>query len=284
MLVSGGGRGVLMSLAWFADLLDDAALFPPGDMPLADALPAHARHQTAWYASMIGPFVAPAARVAELAGPIEVSVTVPDGPAALPAALDKLPDDVDLRAVEIALPGDVVIGDLLRTLDDHLPVSALGFVEIPRDDRRAATVRALAGTGYLAKFRTGGVTPAAHPGERELAESIIAAVSNGVPFKCTAGLHHAVRHTDGDLEQHGFLNVLLATDAAIRGAGADDVAVLLGERSHEDVSCLVNDLIPERMADARAEFLSFGTCDIGTPVADLVSMGLISPSPDEAGA
>jgi hypothetical protein len=268
-----------MSLAWFEDLLDDAALFPPGDLPLAEAVPAHARHQKAWYTSMIGPFVCPAARLDELAAitdrPIELSVTVPNGPAALPAAVEQLAEGVELRAVEVALPDGVRIGDLLRTLDDCLPAGVLGFVEIPRDGRRDAVVDALAGTGYLAKFRTGGLTPAAHPDERELAGSIVAAASRGVPFKCTAGLHHPIRHTDGDLEQHGFLNVLLATDAAIRGAAVDDVAVLLGERSHEDVACLVNDLVPERIADARAEFLSFGTCDIATPVADLRSLGLI---------
>ncbi len=268
-----------MTLSWFADLLDDAALFPPGDLPLPDALPAHAGHRTAWYASMMGPFVVPSARIGELAAlldrPVELSVTVPGGPTALPAVIAELPDSAELRAVEVPLPGDMGIDELLRTLAEHLPAGALGFVEIPRDERAGASTAALAGTGCLAKFRTGGVTPAAHPTERELAASIVAAVSGGVPFKCTAGLHHAVRHTDGDLEQHGFLNVLLATDVALRGGDVDDVAVLLGERSAEDVACLIDDLAPDRLADARAEFLSFGTCDIATPVADLLAMGLI---------
>lgn len=266
-----------MSLAWFAGLLDDAALFPPGELPLADAVPAHLDHERAWYSCMIGPFVVPAARVGELRGQvIDVSLTFPDGPATLPAAVElAIGMDVGLESVEIALPDGLDVHDLLRILRAHLPDTTIGYVEIPRDGRGPATIDALAGTGCQAKFRTGGLVPGAHPSERELAGWIVAAVSRAVPFKCTAGLHHAVRHTDGDLEQHGFLNVLLATDAALRGAGVDDVAVLLGERSSEDVASLVADLVPDRLADARAEFLSFGTCDIATPVADLVALGLI---------
>jgi hypothetical protein len=266
-----------MSLAWFTGLLDDAALFPPGELPLAEAVPAHLDHERAWYSCMIGPFVVPAARVGELRGQaIGVSLTFPDGPATLPAAVELVTGmDVDLESVEIALPDGLGVRDLLRTLDSHLPDTTTGYVEIPRDRRGPTTIAALAGTGYRAKFRTGGLVPAAHPTERELAESIVAAASRAVPFKCTAGLHHAVRHTAGDLERHGFLNVLLATDAAVRGAGVDDVAVLLGERSDDDIASLVTDLIPDRLADARAEFLSFGTCDIATPVADLVALALI---------
>ena len=38
----------------FAGLFDDAALFPPGDLPLAEAVPAHRGHRTAWYAGRSG--------------------------------------------------------------------------------------------------------------------------------------------------------------------------------------------------------------------------------------
>ena len=48
-----------------------------------------------------------------------------------------------------------------------------------------------------------------------------AALDRETPFKCTAGLHNAVRHRAADtgFEHHGFLNVLLATRQAFDGAG-----------------------------------------------------------------
>ena len=45
------------------------------------------------------------------------------------------------------------------------------------------------------------------------------AVARSVPFKCTAGLHQAVRHTGATtgFEHHGYLNILLATARAVGG-------------------------------------------------------------------
>ena len=52
-----------------------------------------------------------------------------------------------------------------------------------------------------------------------------------MPFKCTAGLHHAVRHRAADtgFEHHGFLNVLLAVAAALTGEDAGEVAAELAD-------------------------------------------------------
>ena len=43
--------------ALFRRLVDDAAMFPPGDLPLADAVAAHRAHRTSPYADLVGPFV-----------------------------------------------------------------------------------------------------------------------------------------------------------------------------------------------------------------------------------
>ncbi|HXL96174.1 MAG TPA: hypothetical protein VN969_45265 [Streptosporangiaceae bacterium] len=272
-------------MSLFAGLLDDAAVFPPGNAPLPAALAAHRDHHAAWYAELVGPFVFPAARLGELDG------TAPfPGGLSLTAAADGLSTAVDagglstgfrpdLVAVE-AVPAPDGVPGLVRLLDSVLPAGVTGYVEIPRGPGRDAALDALAGTRYLAKFRTGGVVPEAHPGERELAETILAAVSRGIPFKCTAGLHHAVRHTDGDLEQHGFLNVLLATSAALDGADTGDLAAvlaaLLAERSPAVVAAAVDGMSHDQMVAARTRFLSFGTCSIDDPVADLVALGLLS--------
>jgi hypothetical protein len=263
---------------------DDASPFPPASLPLPSALQAHHDHRRAWYAPVVGTFVCPWKRVAELAAeaePVPVSLTVPGGPADLGPALAAAAGvpSVQVAAVEVMLPDDMTPREALLMLDHRVPAGVTGYLEVPRDDRRLPVLDALAVTRYRAKFRTGGVEPQAHPSEWELAEAIRAAVQRGVPFKCTAGLHHAIRHTDGQLEQHGFLNVLLAVDIARHGADVAAVAAVLASRSAEAIGREVARVAAVgRLGDARALAVSIGTCSIADPIADLVALGLLAQS------
>lgn len=54
-------------LSLFAGLVDDAALFPPGNAPMDVALRAHAQHRAASYVEMVGSFLCPVSRIDELA-------------------------------------------------------------------------------------------------------------------------------------------------------------------------------------------------------------------------
>nr|WP_284741575.1 hypothetical protein [Amycolatopsis sp. RTGN1] len=266
---TGAGRVIP---ALFAGLCDDAAVFPPGLAPLPDAIAAHDAYERAWYADLVGPLVlaAPALdALGDLLGPREtplpVAVTLPGGPDRLPAVLDAVKTlPVDLRALEIAVPDGLRPAELLDAIS---AATAPVYVEIPRDDRRGPLLRALAGTGHRAKFRTGGVRADLYPGEAELAASIRGAVEAGVPFKATAGLHHALRNTDPEtgFEQHGFLNLLLAAADPDRGEA------LLSERDGAVVAAAVRELAP----DVRARFTSFGTCSITDPLTELAALGLL---------
>ncbi|WP_068159299.1 hypothetical protein [Rhodococcus phenolicus] len=271
-------------------LCDDAALFPPGNAPLEQALPAHAGHRVSDYTDLVGLFVFPVPRIDELTsvlearpfgGELALSVTAPGGPATVPAAVARLRelDGVTVDAVEIAVPADHTADEFLTALDTVaavLPDVSL-FVEVPRDDRRAALLAGLAGTAHAAKFRTGGVVAEAYPDETELAEAIRAAVTLGVPFKATAGLHHAVRNTDPHtgFEQHGFVNVLAAVDAALDGADVAAIAAVLAERDGTLLAARLSALSASRIAEVRSRFRSFGTCSILEPLVDLVDLGLV---------
>lgn len=258
--------------ALFAGLCDDAAVFPPGLAPLPAAIAAHDEYAKAWYADLVGPLVlaAPALdALGDLLGPrdtaLPVAVTLPGGPAGLPAVLDAaqtLP--VDLRALEIAVPDGMGPAELLGAIS---AATAPVYVEIPRDDRRGPLLRALAGTGHRAKFRTGGVRADLYPDEAELAAAICAAIDAGVPFKATAGLHHALRNTDPEtgFEQHGFLNLLLAA------GDPDHAEAHLAERDGTVVAGLVRDLED----GVRARFTSFGTCSVTDPLTELAALGLL---------
>ncbi|WP_158887192.1 hypothetical protein [Amycolatopsis anabasis] len=274
-----------MTTPW-AGLVDDAALFPPGNAPLPEAVPAHHAHHAAWYAELVGPFVFPATRLGELPGvrDLKVSLTAPAGPDGLAEAVRAVTgaDGLELAAIEAALPAGTSLSELTGVLAACLPPGAAGYVEVPRGANRSAVLDALAGTPYRAKFRTGGLTADAFPDEPELADAVAGCVRRDLPFKCTAGLHHAIRHTapDTGFEHHGFLNVLLATDAALAGADPADLVAILAEREKDRVRDSVAALAANRLAAARRLFLSIGSCSVAEPVDDLVGLGLLTaPEP-----
>jgi len=262
-------------------LCDDAAVFPPGSLPLEQAVPAHVEHARGRWAALVGPFILAAAdldRLAPLAaglpeGSFDLTVTVPlPGVADAVAVAGRIPA-VRLVGLEVVVPEDVGAAEVVPALDREVPAGVTAYVELPRDHRRAGLVAELAGTRFLAKLRTGGVRADLYPDELELAAAVHTAVAAGVPFKATAGLHHAVRNTDPrtGFEQHGFLNLLAATGAAADGASVDRLVEVLADRDPGSVAARVRGL------DARVRewFRSFGTCSISEPAEELVDLGLL---------
>lgn len=266
-----------------AGLFDDAAVFPPGNLPVEEAVPAHVAHTRGAHAALVGAFVLAAQDLDRLAdatadlaeGSFDLSVTVP-----LPGARDALAAARRIPAVrptglEVSVPdtvaADAVVPALADAIDD--PTALTVYVEVPRDARREPLLAALAGTPYLAKFRTGGVRADLYPDERELAAAVLAAARSGVAFKATAGLHHALRNTDPGtgFEQHGFLNLLVAADAALRGAEEATVAELLADRDGDRIAERVRALSPR----VRELFRSFGTCSVAEPVREAAGWGLL---------
>lgn len=268
-------------------LFDDAALFPPGNAPMGEAIPAHRAHRDSRRAPYVGPFLVADARLAELRtvlsrddgdhAPLALVVTVPGGADGVAAAVDAVRSDpaLNLAGVEVAsAPGQAAT--TAAAVAGALGPGTDGYVEVARGPGAADDIAALAGTGAHAKFRTGGLTPEAHPDEVELAALLGAAVTAGVPFKCTAGLHHAVRHTTVEgFEQHGFLNVLLATHTLLTGGDEAETAKVLADRDGPSLAARAGQLSPNEAALVRSHFRSFGTCSISDPLEDLVVLGAL---------
>lgn len=284
-----GGPGTMTVPPLLRGLCDDAALFPPGNAPLETAVAAHFAHRDGEHSALVGPFVIPADLVAGLSALPEgrtlvVSVIVPDGSRQVVAALDAVHAMPGVRPVSV----EVAVSDppYSATVDEicSATTEVEVYVEVPRGGRGLGVLAWLAGTRCAAKFRTGGIVADAHPGETELATAIETAVHLGVPFKATAGLHHAVRNTapGTGFEQHGFLNLMLATHLA--GVGADTAAIA-SSLADRDGARIVADLSALGSADVaalRCRFRSFGTCSIADPLADLTALGLIGgPVPSE---
>ncbi|GHB67386.1 hypothetical protein GCM10010377_67850 [Streptomyces viridiviolaceus] len=270
----------------FAGLCDDAAAFPPGSLPLARAVPAHVAHTTGAHRRLVGPFVLRAADAHQLGAlatdladdsfALSLTVPLPEIAAALAAAA-RIPA-AHVAGLEVTVTDGVSAAEVVPTLTAALEDTAIPvYVEVPRDERRAPLLTALGAAGLNAKFRTGGIRAGLYPDEAELAAAILTAVRAGVPFKATAGLHHALRNTDPatGFEQHGFLNLLTATGAALGGAEPEELAALLADRDGPRVAARVREL-PARVRDL---FRSIGTCSVAGPARELAGLGLL---PDDA--
>ncbi len=299
----------------YESLVDDAALFPPGNAALPDAVTAHHQHRRAPYANLVGSFVISDSALPDLlrelrtapstvAGPTEqpteplgVAVVVTGGAGALEPAVRWAAgaNELDLRAVEIALRDESDLAHNARRMatavaqlvvSGHLGEDVAVYVEPPRlygeppSHSWLSALDELAATDLRLKFRTGGLAADAFPSASELADCIESALDRELRLKCTAGLHHALRHRDdtSGFEHHGFLNVLLATRATLDGACPRDVADLL---DCSDPSILVNLIARTGSAalmSARSWFTSFGSCSVSEPVEDLVGLGLLPDS------
>jgi hypothetical protein len=270
-------------------LVDDAGLFPPASLAMTDALEAHLRNRSGRYGPLLGRFLAPASRLPELVGVLDGRVAADDdvllgllcdtGLEGLTAALDIVASEprLVLSLVEFPLPVDAPdlaaeAGRVVEALPD-----VEGYVEVPRVQGWREPLAVLADSAYGAKLRTGGTTAAAFPSEAEVAAFVEACVYDELPFKCTAGLHHAVRHTDPNtgFEHHGFLNVLLATHAAVQGAGLAPVEQLLAVRDGTALARRLDELDPTDMVVTRSFFVAFGSCSFDEPLDDVLSLGVI---------
>jgi hypothetical protein len=281
-----------MSPDLFRELFDDASLFPPAALPMANAVSGHLRHQAAWYRATSGPFVCADIRIPELSraltaagvAELDLALVLPGGADSLDSAVDVVFADPRLRLRAIELPV-AASADTLAAVSavaaalDRMPLGgAAAFIEIPARQLTAEVARAVADHRYLAKVRTGGTTAEAFPDEPTLASCLATLVAERLPFKCTAGLHHAVRHsaTDTGFEHHGFLNVVLAIAAALTSDQIEGVTAELADSAANQVAAKVSELDADTVFAVRELFTSFGTCSTDEPIADLVTLGLIS--------
>lgn len=273
----------------FDVLVDDAALFPPGNASMQDAVAAHPHHLAGTYGFMVGRFLCPASRIPELAqawsrpDPLTVGVIADTGLDGLSDVITQIVTDpqLDLGAVEIVLaPGSTpaTLEDILAALPE-----VTGYVELARGQECSpqqdwsAELDAIAAAGREVKFRTGGTSPGAVPTPEELAAFITGCVARRVAFKCTAGLHHAICGVEDEAgnTQHGFLNVLLATQAAVLGEDDEEVVGWLREGSTEVIVHALKAMHEHDARRVRTSFIGFGSCSVTDPVAELTELGLL---------
>jgi hypothetical protein len=296
---------------FLAESIDDAGLFPPAKLALDEALVAHERAADGPYGWMLGRFVVPASRLGELgkalgsrATPLRATVvfdrSIIESFAALAHEIHAGSGAVLVEAIELKLddlPGDDP-ADKAAKLNEFERVGA--FVRPPAiyleigiaDDAHLelnlqAFARPPAGEMLrFAKVRCGGPDASAVPAPSQLAQFIARTRDLSIPFKATAGLHHAIRHRDAQagFAMHGFLNVagaaILARTHAFDRSKLE--ALLLDENGPDfrlSEKCFewrgAMATADEIAAARKQSFHSFGSCSLAEPTADLVALGIL---------
>jgi hypothetical protein len=271
--------------AW-AGLVDDAAVFPPGDAPLPAAVAAYTHRRDEWYADLVGPLVVRDTDLPDVPSDLPVSVVLTGGAGAVSGvaglaqkrghrlvALESAVRDLDdpagnVRRITAAVESARESGGLVGTEV---------YVELPQVDPTPAWLAAadaVAEAEHHLKFRTGGLEPRLFPAVSTVAAWIDAALDRETSYKCTAGLHHAVRHRDHEtgFEHLGFLNVLLATRVAFDGGSRDEVTEVLDDHYANDLVAMARQT---DLLGARRWFTSYGSCSVTEPLDDLLGLGLL---------
>lgn len=269
----------------FAALVDDAGLFPPERLPMTAALARHRADLATGDPVLSHRFLCPASAIDDLRvhlgadEDVRIGLIVDTGITSVADALAAASTDARLRleTVEVALPAADALGAAERHVPDLASLDTVVFVEIPRHADWRGALDVVAAHPVGAKIRCGGARADLFPTNEELAAFVCAAVSAGVAFKATAGLHHAVRYRDSrtGLDHHGFLNLLLAVCRAVQHAPHGAVAAAL---ALDDAAVLGGfaRAVPDTVATAaRRALVAYGSCSTSDPLADLQALDLI---------
>ena len=125
------------------------------------------------------------------------------------------------------------------------------------------------------------------PPSAQLARQLAVLVDAGLPFKATAGLHHAVA-TSGGRPGSAVANTDSSTccsrsGALLDGASEADARRAAGLRRARAFCWPASTRgVKRRSAESRTAFRSFGCCGVTDPVGDLVALGLLGTHDEPA--
>lgn len=306
-----------------SQILDYAGMYPPASLPLGEAFKNFIAYQTTSEAWMLSRFVIPAKRLAELpAFQEKLSFTVLGrGGKDTEEFLENLNLDItdvssfcETRAghvsadmFEVALPASSLAdkfaaNDVVTRAAEMLNKNGITvFFEAPFDaapskpfseywegrvQKMTRALRKVKDKHVGLKLRTGGVTSEAFPSPEQIAWVMTEVREAGVPMKCTAGLHHPIRHFNSSVntKMHGFLNVFGAGVLAFAN-GISQVQIQSILEDENPASFIFDEagfewkglrVATSEIMRARQSITSFGSCSFDEPCEDLKNLGLLN--------
>jgi len=221
----------------FSGLIDYAGLFPPAALSMADAVRNYDAYRTGEHAWMLGRFIVPLAKIAEVPGDYPIAFVAPLIEIAGNDVVYVETGDIDMLA-ERGLRAKIRTGGVTN---DAFPPAAQIAHFINRCAERGVPFKATAGLHH--------------------------------PIRCVKPLTYEPDAPTGTM--HGFVNVFMAAalpqyaEAIVMEADArafefgDDAASWRG-----------HSVTTEAIARVRSDFaISFGSCSFEEPIADLKELG-----------
>ncbi len=295
--------------SFLSGIIDYAGLFPPAQIDMQTAVKNYAEYRAGEDRELLGRFVVPASRLAEFGDASRGVLERGDG--SVPWCLSVLVDGhiAEARKTILAFTSTHMSGSeaghalcdavevLARTEQDVSEASAAfpqpirRFFEVSSVGGARNLLRAVAARHGSAKIRTGGVTQNAFPASEWVVRFIDACNELAVPFKATAGLHHAVCGSypltydaeSASRAMYGFINVFLASAFIRAGVGEAEACEILEEKSADafsihdaGVTWRSHELSCDDLRTTRDQlFLSFGSCSFREPVDEARALDLI---------
>lgn len=304
--MTGRGRRVLESVQIFlTGLIDYAGLFPPAELNMESAVRNYGSYRSGDHAWALGRFIAPIARLEEFeriaqdflpcasgAGPWQVSLLCgPNLESDVRSVLDfnlrhSKSADIVIDTLEINIREAEEIGPARELVPEGIAV----YFEVPVATDPRDKIAEIGITGGRAKVRTGGTRSELVPATTDLVRFIKTCADTDVPFKATAGLHHAVRSVqeftyDRDSASgimHGFLNLFVAALFIRAGLSCERASLLMEEQCRlefrfelEGISWRNHQIRNEQLREGRNFAIAFGSCSFQEPIDDLKTLGLL---------
>jgi hypothetical protein len=316
----------ILSLKTFANkLIDYAGLFPPANLSLAQAFHNYIFYVQCDYKWMLNKFIIPAKKLdelTELMAGMKIQGTVPfsilgSGGETAAEFSKNFEDDlknissfkskhanlVSIDAFEVRLPKDIFehednddILDLMISVSDRLEKTFGKTIPVfyeahMSDDYEQIIIRTVETIASLDKacgfkLRTGGAEASAFPAAERVAFAIMTCCEFNVPMKCTAGLHHPIRHYNEEVSSymHGFLNVFGAAILAyVNNLDEQELLEVLNDEdpyefvfTESGIQWKDEEVSNAQIKEAREKFMiSYGSCSFDEPIDDLKTMELL---------
>ena len=292
--------------------IDYAGLFPPAALDMDTAVGNYHRYRAGEAAWALGRFILPVSRLPEFEQAAEHFPPPPAGQPWLLSVLTGADLAGDLKQVAEyqrrhaattanridTLEAKISSAEAVRDTMHRIPGYLQAYLEIPIDHDPTSLIAAIGRTAARAKVRTGGVTRDGFPSTANLLRFLGSCVRTRMPFKATAGLHHALRAEyhltyapDSPMgKMFGFLNLFLAS--AFLHAGMEDslAAQVLEEESPlafqfdgRGVTWRDHRIGQDALAVARRDLIvSFGSCSFTEPLEELQALKLLEPRVQQA--